>query len=404
MKWTKAIAAFVVLPLLAIASMPTLAEPVTIKRLDGSSISSTEVETQVTRMMAASCVTGLGIAILNDNKIVYTKSFGWRDKDQQLPLTEDTIMYGASFTKAVFATLVSQLVTEGVLDLDVPIQKYLPKPLPDYDNYRDLADDPRYLTITLRMLLNHTAGFANFRWLNASKKLEIKFTPGSRYAYSGEGIYLAQLVVETVTGKKTGDLIQERIFNPLGMHNTSMQWQDRFSDNLAVGHDAKEKPMDHVKRKKVHAAGSMDTTLNDYAHFIQGVMQASIISKDAKAIMLAPQIAITTPTQFPTLSTTSSDDNKPIQLSYGLGWGIFQTPHGKAYFKEGHDDGWENHSVVFDDQKTAVVIMSNSANGDHIFKDLLELLIRDVYTPWKWEGYVPLQCSRVVMGSLGSEK
>ncbi|MFZ6757893.1 serine hydrolase domain-containing protein [Undibacterium sp. Ji50W] len=399
MKWTKAIAAFVVLPLLAITNTPTLAEPVTIKRLDGSSISSTEIETQVTRLMAASCVTGLGIAILNDNKIVYTKSFGWRDKDQQLPLTEDTVMYGASFTKAVFATLVSQLVTEGVLDLDVPIQKYLPKPLPDYGNYRDLADDPRYLTITLRMLLNHTAGFANFRWLNASKKLEINFTPGSRYAYSGEGIYLAQLVVETVTGKKAGDLIQERIFNPLGMHNTSMQWQDRFSDNLAVGHDKNEKSLGHVKRKKVHAAGSMDTTLNDYAHFIQGVMQATIISKDAKAIMLAPQITITTPTQFPTLSTASTDENKPIQLSYGLGWGIFQTPHGKAYFKEGHDDGWENHSVVFDDQKTAVVIMSNSANGDHIFKNLLELLIQDVYTPWKWEGYVPLQCSRVVVGS-----
>ncbi|MFZ6720516.1 serine hydrolase domain-containing protein [Undibacterium sp. Ji49W] len=400
MKWTKTIATFVVLPLLAIASMPSLAEPITIKRLDGSSITSTEIESKVTHLMASSCVTGLGIAILNDNKIIYTKSFGLRDKDRQLPLTEDSIMYGASFTKAVFATLVAQLVVEGVLDLDMPIQKYLPKPLPDYDNYRDLADDPRYLTITLRMLLNHTAGFANFRWLNLSKKLEIKFTPGSRYAYSGEGIYLAQMIVETVTGKTADVLIQERIFNPTGMHNTSMQWQDRFNDNLAVGHDKDEKSLGHVKRKKVNAAGSMDTTLNDYAHFIQGVMQGSIISKEAKAIMLAPQIAITTPTQFPTLSTASSDDNKHIQLSYGLGWGIFQTPHGKAYFKEGHDDGWENHSVVFDKQKTAVVIMSNSANGDHIFKDLLELLIQDVYTPWKWEGYVPLECGNGMVGSV----
>ncbi|MBC3919079.1 beta-lactamase family protein [Undibacterium sp. CY18W] len=399
MTWYKPLSTVLVLLSLTCTSIPALAQPAMIKRLDGSSISSTEIESKVTRMMASSCVTGLGIAILNDNKIVYTKSFGLRDKDRQLPLTEDTVMYGASFTKAVFATLVAQLVTEGVLDLDLPIQKYLPKPLPDYDNYRDLADDPRYLTITLRMLLNHTAGFANFRWLNASKKLEIKFTPGSRYAYSGEGINLAQFVIETTTDKRIGDLIQQRIFNPLGMRNTSMQWQNHFCDNLAVGHDEKGKTLGHTKRKKVNAAGSMDTTLNDYAHFIQSVMQASIISKDAKAIMLAPQIAITTPTQFPTLSTASSDDNKHIQLSYGLGWGIFQTPHGKAYFKEGHDDGWENHSVVFDDQKTAVVIMSNSANGDHIFKDLLKLLIQDVYTPWKWEGYVPLECSNIIVGS-----
>jgi len=381
-----------VLPLLLAAGITAFAQPAIIKRLDGSSISSQTIEEKISHMMAASCVTGLNIAILNDNKIVYTKSFGLRDKEKQLPLTTDTIMYGASFTKAVFATLVAQLVVEGVLDLDAPIQKYLPKPLPDYDNYRDLADDPRYLTITLRMLLNHTAGFANFRWLNHGKKLEIKFAPGSRYAYSGEGINLAQFVVETVTKRSAGTLIQERIFNPLAMHNTSLQWQDSFNDKLAVGHDEKEKPLGHVKRKKVNAAGSMDTSLNDYAHFMEGVMQASIISKEAKAIMLAPQIAITTPSQFPTLSTASTDENKNIQLAYGLGWGIFQTPYGKAYFKEGHDDGWENHSVVFDEQKTGVVIMSNSANGDGIFKELLALLIQDVYTPWKWEGYLPTRC------------
>lgn len=380
------------LPFLSATSIPALAQHVIIKRLDGSSISSQTIEAKLSSMMEASCVTGLSIAILNDNKIAYAKSFGFRDKEKQLPLTTDTVMYGASFTKAVFATLVAQLVVEGVLDLDAPIQKYLPKPLPDYDNYRDLADDPRYLAITLRMLLNHTPGFANFRWLNPGKKLEIKFTPGSRYAYSGDGINLAQFVIETATGKRIGDLIQERIFNPLGMHNTSMQWQDRFNDNLAVGHDEKEKSLGHVRRKKANAAGSMDTSLNDYAQFMQAVMQATIVSKEAKAIMLAPQIAITTPSQFPTLSTISTDENKNIQLAYGLGWGVFKTPYGKAYFKEGHDDGWENHSVVFDEQKTGVVIMSNSSNGDGIFKELLALLIQDVHTPWRWEGYFPTNC------------
>ncbi|MFZ6709835.1 serine hydrolase domain-containing protein [Undibacterium sp. TC9W] len=390
--WRNALTSFMMLPVLLVTSITTLAQPVIIKRLDGSSISSQTIEDKLSNMIAASCVTGLNVAILNDNKIVYTKSFGFRDKEKLLPLITDTVMYGASFTKTVFATLVAQLAAEGVLDLDLPIQQYLPKPLPDYDNYSDLADDPRYLTITLRMLLNHTAGFANFRWLNPGKKLEIKFTPGSRYAYSGEGINLAQFVVETITQKSADTLIQERIFDPLAMHNTSMQWQDRFRDNLAVGHDEKEKTLGHVKRKKVNAAGSMDTTLNDYAHFIQAVMQASIISKEAKAIMLAPQIAITTPSQFPTLSTALTDENKQIQLAYGLGWGIFQTPYGKAYFKEGHDDGWENHTVVFDEQKTGVVIMSNSSNGDGIFKELLALLIQDVYTPWRWEGYLPANC------------
>lgn len=68
---------------------------------------------------------------------------------------------------------------------------------------------------------------------------------------------------------------------------------------------------------------------------------------------------------------------------------MFQTPHGKAYFKEGHDDGWENHAVVFPDKKIAIVLMANSSNGDCIFKELLETLLKDKYTPWKWEGYIP---------------
>ena len=81
--------------------------------------------------------------------------------------------------------------------------------------------------------------------------------------------------------------------------------------------------------------------------------------------------------------------NDGIQLSYGLGLGIFQTPYGKAYFKEGRDDGWENHFVAFDHNQTALVLMSNSSNADGTFKELLSFLIGDTFTPWEWEGYIP---------------
>ena len=78
-----------------------------------------------------------------------------------------------------------------------------------------------------------------------------------------------------------------------------------------------------------------------------------------------------------------------MKLSYGLGWGLLETPHGRAFFKEGHDEGWENYMIAFDDSKTAIILMTNSANGESIFKSLLAELIGDVYTPWRWEGYVP---------------
>ncbi|MFZ6845455.1 serine hydrolase domain-containing protein [Undibacterium sp. RuTC16W] len=370
-----------------------ISTPHAIQTLDGSYLPVQTLEKTVTDLMTRSCVTGLGIAIFNENKIVYLNSFGWRQKEQRLPLNVDSVMYGASFTKAVFATMVAQLVQEGILDLDKPVEQYLPKPLPEYDKYRDLANDPRYQRITLRMLLNHTAGFANFRRLNPDKKLMLHFMPGSRYAYSGDGINLAQFIVEQVTKKSVGDLMQERIFNPLHMLNTSMTWQEHFNENLAFGHDDKEKILGHNRRSSVNAAGSMDTTISDFAQFIQSLMQGKILNQQGKDILLKPGITINSVTQFPTLSSATTQDNQAIQLSYGLGWGLFQTPYGKAYFKEGHDDGWENHALVYDDKQIGIVLMSNSANGDSIFKELLEALIKDTYTPWKWEGYIPGACA-----------
>ena len=317
------------------------------------------------------------------------KSFGFRNKQEQKPLTENTVMYGASFTKSVFAYTVMQLVAEGIVDLDKPIYQYFPKPLPEYEKYQDLASDERYKLITMRMLLSHTVGFPNFRFLNPDEKLDIKFTPGTKYAYSGEGINLAQFVVEAITKKDVGEMMQERVFKPFGMTRTSMMWDEKFRDDLAIGYDEKEQPLGHKQRGGVRAAGSMDTTISDFARFMEALMQGKGITKRAKEIMLSPQIQIYSKTQFPTLSPETTEENRAIKLAYGIGWGLFQTPHGKAYFKEGHDDGWENHVVAFPDKKIALVLMANSSNGDSIFKELLETLIRDKYTPWKWEGYLP---------------
>lgn len=360
-----------------------------LKRLDGSTITTAEAEQHITRLMKAAKVTGLSVAILNDNKIAYLKSFGYRNKEANLPLTEQSVMYGASFTKSVFAFLVMQMVAEGVLDLDKPIAQYLPKPLPEYEKYKDLAGDERWRLLTLRILLSHTTGFPNFRAFTPDGKLNINFTPGTRYAYSGEGINLAQFVIEIYMGKEVGPIMDERIFKPFGMTNTSMTWQEKFKENLALGYDEQEKVIGHNQRKSVRAAGSMDTTIIDFARFMEAVMQGRGLAKRAKAEMLKPQIQIYSKAQFPTLKTETTDENRAIKLAYGIGWGVFQSPYGKAYFKEGHDDGWENHCVVFNDKKIGLILMANSSNGDSIFKELLDVLLKDTYTPWRWEGYIP---------------
>lgn len=171
-----------ILLLVLAANVASLAKEKPVKRLDSSTITAAEIDTTVTRLMKAAEVTGVQIAILNDGKIAYAKAYGFRDKEKNLPLTVDSVMSAASFTKVAFGYLVMELVDERTIDFDKPIQHYLPKPLPEYAKYADLADDPRYERITARMLLSHTSGFPNWRWFEDDHKLKIHFEPGSRYA------------------------------------------------------------------------------------------------------------------------------------------------------------------------------------------------------------------------------
>jgi CubicO group peptidase (beta-lactamase class C family) len=360
-----------------------------VKRLDGSTITAEEIDATVQRVMQATKVTGAGLAILNDRKIVYLKAYGYRDLKKSLPLTEDSVMTAASFSKVAFAYLVMQLLQEGVLDLDKPVYQYLPKPLPEYSDYKDLAGDERYKKITARMLLDHTTGFPNWRWLTEDKKLRIYFEPGSRFAYSGEGIALLQLIVETVTKRPLEDLMRERAFRPIGMTRTSMVWRWRFESDHANGYDERENSLGPQRRWRADAAGSMQTTLADFAQFVQAVMQGQSLRKEIKDMMLSPQVQIHSKHEFPTLAKETTGENDAIRLSYGLAWGLYWTPYGKAFFKEGHDEGWRHYTVCFDDAKTGIVIMTNSSNGEAIYKELLETLLKNTFTPIEWERFTP---------------
>ena len=361
-----------------------------VKRLDGSTISSEQIDATVTRLMQAARVTGVGIAIFNDGKIAYLKAYGVRDKERALPLTPDSVMIAASLSKSIFSYMVMQLVEEKILDLDKPVYQYFPKPLPEYPAYADLAGDARYKQITLRMLLSHTRGFPNWRAITAGK-LEIHFAPGSRFAYSGEGIALAQFLVETVTKEPLNQLMHERVFDPLGMRRTNMVWEARFDDDFANGYDEAGNSLGPQKRQHANAAGGMLTTLRDYALFLQALAQGEGLSQKTRDLMLSPQVAILSKHEFPSLDTQTTDENEAIRLSYGLGWGLYWTPYGKVFFKEGHDEGWRHYAVFFDQVGTGMLIMTNSSNGEGIYEDLLETLLKNPYTPLEWESFTPYQ-------------
>jgi CubicO group peptidase (beta-lactamase class C family) len=365
------------------------AQQLAITRLDGTKITPAQIDAAVEKSMKDANVTGVGIAIFNRGKVVYLRTFGLRDTDKHLSLTADSIMTAASLTKPAFAAMVMELVEERIIDLDKPLDEYLPKPLPQYRRYSDLASDPRYKQITMRMLLDHTSGLPNWRRFTADKKLRIFFRPGSRFAYSGEGIELAQMVVETVTKQPITQLMDARIFQPLRMTRTSMVWEKRFESDYANGYDEHGKSLGPQRRQVGDAAGGMQTTLRDYARFVQAVLDGTIPDQASREMMLSPQIQINTKHEFPSLDTETTTENEPIHLSYGLGWGLYWSPHGNAFFKEGHDEGWRHYVVCFDKPKTGMLIMTNSSNGEDIYDGLLRALIGDRFTPLEWEGFRP---------------
>ncbi|MGA8440123.1 MAG: serine hydrolase domain-containing protein [Candidatus Sulfotelmatobacter sp.] len=374
---------------IVIVSLSLFAQQLSVTRLDASKISPPQIDTAVARLMEAAHVTGVGIAVLNNDKVVYLKTYGVRDKEKHLPLTPDSVMTAASLTKSVFAVMVMQLVHERIIELDKAVYEYLPKPLPEYPAYKDLAGDLRYKQITMRMLLDHTSGFPNWRQFTDDKKLRIYFPPGSRFAYSGEGIALAQMVVETVTKKSVSELMNEYVFQPLGMTRTSMVWEKRFEDDYANGYDEQGESRGPERRPKGDAAGSMQTTLRDYARFVQAVLSGTILDRKSRELILSSQIQIVSKHEFPSLSAETTTENRAIHLSYGLGWGLYWTRHGEAFFKEGHDEdgGWRHYVVCFDRPKAGMLIMTNSSNGEDIYSGLLETVLRDTFTPLEWEGF-----------------
>jgi CubicO group peptidase (beta-lactamase class C family) len=366
------------------------------RTLDGREIAPAALDARVERLMQANRVQGLALAFVEEGQVTLVKTYGWRDLENHLPLLPDTVLYGASLTKATFAYMVMQLVDEGRIDLDRRIGEYLPKPLPEYGKYADLASDPRWSQLTMRILLDHTSGFANFRFFppdgppyDPNGKLKLYFDPGTRYAYSGEGILLAQRVLEYGLGLDVGAEMQRRVFDRLGMTRTSMTWQESFGENAAQGYTSEGKRQEHEKRSKVGAAGSMDTTIGDWSRFLAAVVRGEGLSSASKAEMIRRQIAIHSAVQFPTLRPETTTAYEPIALGYGLGWGVFETPFGHAFFKEGHDDGTANYALCVEPRRACILVMSNDVRTEGILKPLVDDLMGPTNLPWKWENYIP---------------
>ncbi|MEH0197462.1 serine hydrolase domain-containing protein [Caulobacter sp. CCNWLY153] len=343
-----------------------------------------KLDAEVARLMALGKVPGVAVAVVENGKVAHVTAQGVRNEKGD-PLNPQTVMYAASITKAVFSYYVMMLVDEGKLDLDTPIATYLPKPLPDYKAYADLAGNERWRALTPRMLLGHSTGFPNFRWLNPDEKLDIKFTPGSRYAYSGEGINLMQFVIEQGLRIKVGEDMDRRLFKPLGMSRSGMVWRDDFAPDIADGREENGKWQPHDDRSSVKAAGSLDTTIDDMGKLAAAMAGGWGLSKKARAEFARGGLPIVSRSEFPTFTDETNPDNARIKLAAGVGVVAFEGPQGRAFFKGGHNDITDNMMVCVEKRRRCVVILTNSGDGQRIFPSLVRAALGETGMPWAWE-------------------
>jgi methyl acetate hydrolase len=241
------------------------------------------------------------VAIATDRRgNIYEGAAGKRVLGQDADMTVDTVFAIFSTTKAIAGTACLQLVEDGRLDLDAPAKTYAPEigklqVLEGFDRQGNPRLRPPRREVTTRMLLLHTAGFA-YDFFNesynrlaqehgqpsvitsskASITTPLLFDPGDEWEY-GSNIDWAGQVVEGITGKRLGEVIQERIFAPLGMDSTAFTLTPAMRRRLARIHqreaDGSLTPMTDFELPQdpeVHMGGhGLYSTVPDYCKFIR---------------------------------------------------------------------------------------------------------------------------------------
>jgi CubicO group peptidase (beta-lactamase class C family) len=310
-------------------------------------------------------IPGVSLALIKDGKLVYHKTYGVKNSITGEKVDSNTLFEAASITKPVFSFAVQRLAERKVIDLDKPLYLYLP--------YPDIAHDQRYKLITARHVLTHRTGFPNWRFMNADQKLNIRFTPGTEYNYSGEGFEYLKMVVEKITGKKVEQVLKEEVLDPMGLYHTFFSRNDSLKQMVANGHFDRLPTYDEPPQSP-GMAYSMHTEAKVFTRFMMYMLEQKGL--DAK----------TYDTMFSKHSEFKLDsgDVAPRYPSYmGISLEIRETPLGKSFGHGGNNGDFRCHFEVYKDLKSGYAIFTNSNTSYPLLAAMRQFLVegRDKVKP-----------------------
>lgn len=301
-------------------------------------------------------IPGVSLALIKDGKVVYHKTYGVTNTMTGQKVTDSTLFEAASITKPVFALAVEKLAERGVIDLDKPLYLYLP--------YKDIEYDERYKLITARHVLTHRTGFPNWRWMNDNGKLDLKFTPGTSFGYSGEGFEYLKMVVEKITGKKVEQVLEEEVIQPVGLYHTFFSKNDSLQRVVAYGHIDKL-PNNNDLPESPGMAYSMHTEATIFTRFMLYLMEQKGLN------------AATYDTIFSKHSDYPFDDsNRPKVPTYmGMSLEIRETSYGKTFGHGGNNGDFKCLFEVYKDMKMGYAVFTNSNTSDELLQNMRKFLV-----------------------------
>jgi CubicO group peptidase (beta-lactamase class C family) len=325
-------------PVLAVQSSPPLGAG-TVRK----------IEQLIRDEMALQKIPGLSVAVVKDDELRWEKGFGVSDVENQVPARPETMYRLASISKPITAVAAMQQVEQGKLDLDQPVQKYVP------------SFPQKTWPVTCRQLLGHLGGVRHYkgdevastrRYQSLTEALTIfkddplVHEPGTKYAYTTYGYNLLGCAVESASSTKFPDYLQARIFKPAGMERIRVDDAAAIIPHRAQGY---RKLPDGTLRNSILAdtsnkipGGGLCGTSGDLARFAIALQKNVLLKPATRAQMWTRQ---------------RLRDGK--ETGYGLGWSVSERAGRREVAHGGGQPRVATYLYLLPDQRCAVAVMTN---------------------------------------------
>jgi serine beta-lactamase-like protein LACTB, mitochondrial len=335
-----------------------------------------KIETAISSQMSRLNIPGVSVAVVQDNQIRFQRGYGMADLENFVPAKSLTVYRIASVTKSLTAVAAMQLVEKGKLDLDAPVQKYVP------------SFPTKNFPVTTRQLLAHLSGIRHYKrgegeYTNRYNSLTdalaifkddpLDFEPGTRYGYTTFGYTLLGTVIEGASGMTFADYLRENIFKPAGMQHTQVDDLYAIIPNRAHGYTPRvlgqfdgnyRNPILMDSSYKI-PGGGLVSTAGDLARFAIAVQNGVLIKPETFAQM-----------------SQSQKTREGKETGYGYGWyvgpdgGFSITP--ESVWHGGVQAGFTGNLWLLPKKRVAVVILTNLEGGGRLGLGTLANQISDI--------------------------